>query len=67
MNTQILTLNQNTLGHILDIISQSELDNSVQVIVRDAQDKRSIAQNKLMWVWLNALADQTGYNTEELH
>ena len=68
MHTQIITLNQNTLGHIIDIISQSELDNSIQVIIRDAKEKRSIAANRLYWgAWLPALSEQTGYNEDELH
>ena len=68
MQTQIITLNQNTLVHVWDIISLAEMDNSIQVIIRDAKEKRSIAANRLYWgAWIPALSEQTGYNEQELH
>jgi hypothetical protein len=65
---QTITLNENTLGMVLDTVSTMPHDGSMQVAFRKAKDKRSIAQNALYWgAWLPELKQQTGYTEDELH
>lgn len=67
MKTKILTLNEKTMAMICLAISTSPLDGSLQVIIRKAKDKRSIAANNLYWAWIKELSNQTGYTEDELH
>lgn len=35
--------------------------------IRPYKPKRSEAQNRLMWKWIDCIADTLGYRSEELH
>ena len=66
MQTQILTLNQNTLGHILDTISHAEMDGTIQVTVEDKKKDRSSAQNRLSHKWYSVIGKQTFESEKEV-
>ena len=67
MKQQIITLNENTFGHILSVITDLPHDNTLQVVLRDATAKRELAQNALYWAWLTALESETGHTRNDLH
>ena len=39
----------------------------VEIRIRKWRKKRSLQQNALYWVWLQIIARELGYDTEELH
>ena len=39
----------------------------VEIRIRKWRKKRSLDQNALYWVWLQVIAKDLGYDTEELH
>lgn len=45
----------------------SSLDGRVVLNLKKYRKPRSLRQNNLYWLWLTAIADYTGYDTEELH
>jgi hypothetical protein len=42
-------------------------DGSVVVIIKKAEESRSIAQNRLMWRWFGEIAEETGYTKQDVH
>ncbi len=40
---------------------------NVTISVKECRETRSIAQNKLYWLWLTCIADETGNNKDALH
>ena len=67
MKKQQIRLNDKTLGMILSVISQSDLDGTIEVIVRDYKLNRKLVMNGLYWVWLTYLETQTGHTKEFMH
>jgi len=44
------------------------LDNwPLVVTIAKPKNRRSLAQNRLLWMWFQEIASQTGYTTEEVH
>ena len=42
-------------------------ESSIEIRIRKYRAKRSLHQNALYWVWLQIIAQDLGYDTEELH
>ena len=42
-------------------------DGTYEITVKKWRKKRSLDQNALYWVWLQIIAKDLGYDTEELH
>lgn len=42
-------------------------DSVVELRVRKWRNKRSIPQNSLYWLWVGIMADDLGYDPDELH
>ena len=42
-------------------------DGTYEITVKKWRKKRSLDQNALYWVWLQIIAKELGYDTEELH
>lgn len=42
-------------------------DKRYEVSINIHRDKRSYDQNRLMWLWLACISEETGYESEELH
>ena len=42
-------------------------DGTYEITVKKWRKKRSLDQNALYWVWLQVIAKDLGYDTEELH
>ena len=45
----------------------SQKDQVIEVRIRKWRTKRSLQQNALYWMWLQVIAQDLGYDTEELH
>jgi hypothetical protein len=67
LKQQVITLNEMTFGHIITVITELPHDNTIQVVLRAAKEKRRLAQNALYWAWLTALEEQTGNTRNDLH
>lgn len=52
---------------VLSHINKLPTDGTIEVIIQEHNDSRHLAQNSLYWRWLDALVEQTGFGTEELH
>jgi len=46
---------------------QFELSGPQDVIVKDHQNSRSLAQNNLLWKWLGEISKETGQSDTDLH
>ncbi len=67
MKQKIFNLTEASLSIVYDTIAHTPHDNSYQVVIRPAKDKRNIAQNSLYWAWMKGLEGETGYRSEEMH
>lgn len=56
-------IRDNAISAILDL----PMDYSHEVVIRKAKSKRSQAQNKLYWKWMELLANETGYTKPQWH
>ncbi len=45
----------------------SQKDATYEIRIKKWRKKRSLSQNALYWVWLQIIAKELGYDTEELH
>lgn len=45
----------------------TQKDQIVEIRIRKWRTKRSLQQNALYWMWLQVIAQDLGYDTEELH
>lgn len=45
----------------------SQKEQVVEIRIRQWRSKRSLNQNNLYWMWLQIIAKELGYDTEELH
>lgn len=65
---QTFHLTNNTVrAHLITFLSRLECDGKWLVEVKKAEDRRSLAQNRLYWKWLRGLEAQTGFTADELH
>ena len=51
----------------LNDVSEFHEGARVVIQVNEAQDVRSNQQNRLWWQWMEIIADELGYNSEEIH
>lgn len=53
---------------LLEVIEAlKDIDLSKRWVVKIEPDKRSTSQNKLYWMWLNCIGDETGNSADDLH
>lgn len=50
---------------VSDAIKGIDLKKPHSVEVKEYRKNRSLAQNRLMWMWVNEIAEHCGYNPEE--
>ena len=48
-------------------VFKSFINKDVDVIVEEHKDRRSLEQNKLMWVWIGLLGEHLGYTKGDMH
>ena len=51
----------------LNRISMLATDKPWQVEIKPYKKNRTLAQNKLMWLWLTCIGDDIGYTPEEMY
>jgi len=51
----------------IQLISEVSLDKPFVAEFKQFRKCRSLAQNRLMWMWLRCIADETGNDVESLH
>lgn len=52
---------------LLDALKEHPDGTRLTVVIRRQRERRSIDQNRLYWMWLKCLSDETGHTDEELH
>ncbi len=53
------------LTRVFDYIRGLDLRRAHSIEVKEYRKNRSLAQNRLMWMWINEIAAHCGYNPEE--
>lgn len=48
-------------------IGKIPADGKMQVDIKKVQSVRSIAQNRLYWMWVGIMSDETGHTKKEMH
>lgn len=66
MKPFILT-NPNDICKLTNLLNDLDLSYKWKVVLTKVKPIRSISQNKLYWSWLNLIADELGYDKEDLH
>ena len=56
-------IKQNAINYILTLPD----DGKFEVVIKEYKKKRSLAQNRLYWLWLPYLAKHFGYTDDEMH
>lgn len=54
-----------TMAHRM--IDQLPEDGKWKVEVKRAESRRTLAQNRLYWLWVNTIADASGHRIDEIH
>ncbi|HRI77264.1 MAG TPA: recombination protein NinB [Alphaproteobacteria bacterium] len=54
-------------GNCLEYIRRIDLRRAHSVEIKQHRKNRSVAQNRLYWMWVNTLAETLGYEPDELH
>ena len=52
---------------VIDYLAKLVIKRPYEVSIKVYRKKRSIRQNSLYWLWLNAIADETGATADSLH
>ncbi len=42
-------------------------DGKYVMVIKEIQHSRSLQQNRLYWIWLTIIADETGHEPKEMH
>ena len=51
----------------LDTTSKLLKDGEYEVSIKRIKNKRTLSQNKLMWLWFKCIADETGSELQDIH
>lgn len=62
-----ILLDEKRLNNCKAYIDSLPLNGKIEVVIQKYKKRRSNAQNRLMWMWLDIIADFTGDDVEELH
>lgn len=52
---------------VMAIMERKNAGEVVNVIITEKDETRSLAQNRLYWLWLNFIADKKGWSDKEIH
>lgn len=53
--------------NVMNTIKYLDVSKQWEVIIRPKKSFRSLPQNKLYWLWLSCIADETGNDRNDLH
>lgn len=54
-------------NNAIEYIQLLDITKLYEIIVRPYKKNRSVAQNRLMWDWVEVMADYCGYTKEAMH
>jgi hypothetical protein len=63
----VILKDQHTLQNVINKLSSLNMDRPWWVEVTRCKNTRSIAQNKLFWMWLKIWGDDLGYSKDEMY
>lgn len=64
---KFLIHNQESLQGVKDYISKLNLDKRYEINITLKKEKRTIPQNRLYWLYVTCIADETGNSKEDIH
>ena len=59
--------NAQSQGIVINKIKKLPADGSIVVVIKKREEDRTIAQNRLMWLWFGVIGDEIGYTKQEVH
>ena len=59
--------NERIRATVIEKIKSLPVDGSVCVEVKKVEEKRSLAQSRLFWMWTTEWASEVGYTKQEMH
>jgi hypothetical protein len=62
-----LLIDEQRRKNCLEHIAGLGLNRTHAVEIKEYRKNRSTAQNRTMWMWLNAMAPELGYSADDLH
>ena len=65
--TPYVLKNANDICHLTNLLNDLDLSIKWKVVITKVKPIRSIEQNKLMWSWLNCIANETKNSKDDLH
>lgn len=67
MSHFLILRNEQVRANAIALISGLNPNRTYSVEIKEYRKNRSMAQNRLYWMWVNMLAKDIGYEPEELH
>lgn len=67
MNNYFLITTEKKRWDAIECLKKLDLTKNIEVWFKKHQPKRSYMQNRLMWMWLDIMAGETGYTPLDLH
>lgn len=64
---KFLIHNQESLQGVTEYISKLNLDKRYEINITLKREKRTIPQNRLYWLYVTCIADETGNSKEDIH
>lgn len=59
--------NQESLQGVIEYISKLNLEKRYEINITLKREKRTIPQNRLYWLYVTCIADETGNSKEDIH
>lgn len=67
MNNTIILHNEEDRSRAIEAIEGIKADGTMQIEIKRRVRGRSIAQNKLLWMWLSLFGSEIGYTHDEMY
>lgn len=67
MNTYFLLTTEDARKEAMKCLASVDLTKGLEVWFKKHKAQRSYQQNRLMWMWLDILSDETGHSPLDLH
>lgn len=64
---RFILIDEKRLENCIDYLSKVHLDGKTEVVFQAYKSSRSLAQNRLLWMWYGVISEYTGHDPEELH
>lgn len=67
MNTYFLLTSELARTEAMKVLADVDLNKGLEVWFKKHKAQRSYQQNRLMWMWLDILSEETGHSPLDLH